>query len=291
MQSLEADKRDPAPSRTSYKMQRLWLTPIYRSVLRAGMPAAIILGAGYWYISDDTRASNLKLGLSEVRANIEQRPEFMVNLMRIEDVSAKVAEDIREITALDFPVSSFDLDLTELRTRIQELDAVAEIALVIRSGGVLDVEVVERVPVIVWRSRNALELLDADGHRVAALKGRKDRTDLPLIAGVGADQAVPEAIRLIAATRPIAKRVRGLLRVGSRRWDMVLDRDQRIMLPEEDPVSALERVLALDVSADLMARDLIIIDMRDTRRPILRLSGETVEILSQIENETDGDDT
>ncbi|MCA8868782.1 MAG: cell division protein FtsQ/DivIB [Rhodobacteraceae bacterium] len=290
MQPLGTSRRDPAPSRAAYRIQRLWLTPMFRTILRAGTPAFLILGAGFWFLSDAARVENLAMRVSELRQSIEHRPEFMVNLMRIENVSDEVAEDIREVTAVDFPVSSFDLDLAEMRGRIEELDAVAGAELVVRRGGVLEVTVHERMPAIVWRSRDALELLDETGHRVAALDHRTDRADLALIAGDGADQAVPEALALLATAGPIADRVRGLLRIGERRWDLMLDRDQRIMLPENDAIAALERVLALNEINELLARDLVAIDMRDGRRPTLRLGEAAVEFFKQITTNPTGDD-
>ena len=283
-------RRDPAPSKTSYRFQRLWLTPVFRSILRTGVPAFTILAAVVWYLSDDARVDALREHAADLRASVEQRPEFMVNLMRIENVSEEVAEDIREITAVDFPVSSFDLDLALMRANIEELDAVAQASLVVRAGGILDVEVVERVPAIVWRGREALELLDVTGHRVTPIEARGDRQDLQLIAGDGADVVVPEALELLAAAQPISNRIRGLLRVGERRWDLVLDRNQRIMLPEADAVTALERGLALNTINELLSRDLAIVDLRDARRPTLRLGVEAQEFLFQISNDKAKDD-
>jgi cell division protein FtsQ len=64
---------------------------------------------------------------------------------------------------------------------------------------------------------------------------------------------------------------------------VVLDRDQRIMLPEDDPVTALQRVIALDSAQDMMARDLVVVDMRNPARPTVRLGVATTELLtSQI---------
>lgn len=282
MQPIDDVHKDPAPSRASYRFQRLWLTPVFRSILRTGIPAFSVMALGIWYVSDEARISSLKASVSEMRKNVEHRPEFMVKLMRIEDVSAEVAEDIREVTAVDFPISSFDLDLKDMRMRIEELDAVAGAELVVRGGGVLDVVVRERVPAIVWRSREALELLDSEGHRVSAMRARSNRTDLPLIAGDGADLTVPEAMELFAAATPIKDRLRGFLRVGERRWDVILNRNQRIMLPEKGAVSALERVLALNEINALLDRDIIAIDLRDKRRPTLRLTGNAVEFLHNV---------
>ena len=265
MQPLEQARPDPAPSRAAYRLQRLWLTPLVRVFLRVGLPVAALAAGAFWYLSDADRIENVKLSLAELRQNMRNRPEFMVNLMKIEDVSAEVAEDIREVTALDFPISSFELDLPALRQQIEELDAVARARLVVRSG-VLDVEVVERVPAIVWRSHLGLELLDENGHRVAPLARRADRPDLPLIAGEGADAAVPEALALIRAAAPIEKRLRGLLRIGERRWDVILSGNQRLMLPEREPLRALERILAMNDVNALLSRDITAIDLRDGAR-------------------------
>ncbi len=276
MQSLSRF-RDPAPSRWAYRKQRLMLTPAFRFFLRAGLPFSVVFLAVAIYLANGDRRATLVEGAAEMRRQIEQRPEFQVRLMAIDGASAGVDEDLREILPLDFPVSSFDLDLEGIRKRAEELDAVASASVRIRSGGVLQLDVVERTPSVVWRGRRGLELLDGEGHRVAALAHRTDRPDLPLLAGDGAEDAVPEALELLSVAGLIEPRIRGILRVGARRWDIVLDRDQRILLPEAGAVAALERVIAMDEVQDLLDRDVTVIDMRNPKRPTLRMGIAAVE--------------
>jgi cell division protein FtsQ len=168
------------------------------------------------------------------------------------------------------------MDMEATAKRIKELDAVANADLRVRSGGVLQVTITERLPVVIWRTQAELSLLDAGGQRVARVFARSDRPDLPLIAGEGANKAVFEALAITAAAGPIAPRLRGLVRVGERRWDVVLDRDQRILLPETNPVQALERVIALDKAEDLLARDVLVVDLRIGQRPVLRLTPDAL---------------
>jgi cell division protein FtsQ len=149
---------------------------------------------------------------------------------------------------------------------------VASAELRVRSGGVLQVLLTEREPVMVWRKDTGLELLDKTGHRVASLIARADRADLPLVAGEGADRALGEAMQVFDAAAPIASRLRGLVRVGDRRWDLVLDRNQTIRLPQSNPIAALERLLALDQAEKLLDRDILSIDLRNQDRPALRLA-------------------
>jgi len=135
---------------------------------------------------------------------------------------------------------------------------------------------------VVWRFDDSLNLLDGEGNRVAALGARRDRADLPLLAGQGARQVVPEALAILAVAGPVKSRIRGLVRIGERRWELVLDRDQRIMLPEDNPISALEQVMALEQATELLARDVLIVDMRNQNRPRLRMANPAVAELRNI---------
>jgi cell division protein FtsQ len=278
MQSLSARRptprvrKDPAPSKWAYKAQRWMLTPYVRAFLVKGVPTLAVLGMiGVWFSHEPNRLAVIGQ-LTHLREEFEARPEFRVSLARVEGASDDLAAAVRAKLALPLPMSSFDIDLDAARDRIEGLDAVRKADLRVRSGGVLQVVITERMPVAIWRTEDGLTLVDETGHRVAGLLARTDRPDLPLIAGEGADLATPEALELIAAAGPLTPRVRGLVRVGDRRWDLVLDRDQRVLLPEVNPVQALERLLALDHAQDLMNRDILTVDLRSDHRPTLRLT-------------------
>ena len=276
MQSLgrqsNSMRRDPAPSRWAYRMQRLWLTPLFRRLCRVGLPVAVIGAVGTLVFYDAGRRQALMQTMADLRSQFEARPEFRVSYVSIDGASPDLADAVRSKLKLTLPQSSFDLDLDALRLAAQDLDAVASAELRVRSGGVLQVLLTEREPALVWRLGDRLELLDVTGHRVAGLAARGDRADLPLILGTGANTAATEALALLDAAAPLMERLRGLVRMGDRRWDIVLDRDQRIMLPAENPIAALERLLALNQAEDLLARDILSIDLRSEQRPAVRLA-------------------
>jgi len=270
-------RSDPAPSRLKYRIQRWMLTPGIRMGLRVGLPVCVMLTAAGGYLASETRRDHLVGLYTEARAAFETRPEFMVNVMAIDGAGESVAADVREVTSLDLPLSSFDLDLSAIRDLIVGLDPVKTASVRIRPGGILQVDVVEREPAIVWRSRDGLALLDETGAFVAELGQRSLHPDLPLIAGRGADRRAVEALRLFAAARPLGERLRGIVRVGERRWDVVLDRGQRIQLPVERPVAALERVIAVSEVKDLLERDVAVVDLRLPTRLTVRMNAPAVE--------------
>ena len=290
MRSLIGRRRaaDPAPSRLAWRLERWMLTPGIRLGLRVGVPFALSLAAGTWYLSDELRRTAITDRVAEIRADIETRPEFMVNLMSVTGAGDEVAADIREILPVEFPVSSFDLDLEQVRATIAGLDPVREVSVRIRPGGVLEVHVTERLPVAVWRSYDQITLIDETGAHVAEIETRLERPDLPLIAGEGAERHVAEALRLHAAAAPLGEELRGLVRMGERRWDVVLDRGRRILLPEHGAEQALERVLALDAAQDLLDRDVVRVDMRMGQRPTVQMSADATETWWQIRAQMGG---
>jgi cell division protein FtsQ len=270
-------RRDPAPSRLFYRWQRIWLTPVYRKLIGYGLPLAVLAFVGYSIWSNPEVQRQMDASLLRAKESVEKRPEFQVQLMRLEGVDEHLAGKVRQAADLNLPVSSFHLDLDDVRRRIESIDAIKKASLFVRAGGVLEVVIEERIPAVIWRGSKQLEILDENGILVGYIANRSVRPDLPLIAGEGVAPHIYEALELLAAAGPVAERVRGLIRVGERRWDLVLDRGQRVLLPENDPISAVEYVMALQAAQNVLSRDITVMDMRDTRRPILRLSDAALE--------------
>ncbi len=272
-------KRDPAPSRWSYRLERMMLTPFYLWMLRRGLPLLVLGGLIAGWVGQESNRQIVIDAVAEARLQIEGRPEFQVDLMTIDGVDGPLADGVRAVLPVEFPISSFDLDLEEMRRTVVALDPVKDAWLRVKPGGVLSVEVEPRVPVAIWRSREGLQLLDAEHVIVGPLATRIERPDLPLIAGDGAADALEEGLAVFAAADPILRRVRGLVRMGERRWDLVLDRNQRVMLPAEDAVAAMERIVALHEAQDVLERDVTVVDFRNPARPTIRMAPQAVETL------------
>lgn len=273
--------REFGPSRLAYRLNRLWLSPGVRPFIRMGLPVLLVaLFVGVW-LADEARRQSVADVVVSARHSFVSQPMFTVNSVEVTSRSPEVAEGVHALLSVPVPVSSWDLNLQALRETAQSLDAV-DTASVQVIDGVLHVRLTERLPAMVWRHENGLDLVDAQGFRVARLTARAARPDLPLIAGLGAPEAIAEAQQLLAAAQPWAGQIRGLVRVGMRRWDVVLASGQRVLLPAEGALGALERVIALDSTQSLLQRDVSVVDMRLPARPTLRLSPEGAQVLADI---------
>ena len=165
---------DPAPSRWSYKLLRIMLSPFLRRLVFYGLPLFLLVVVAAVNLADENRRDKLRAAYDEMYQSVIERPEFMVTLMSITGASDEVMQDIREVLAVDFPISYFALDLDHMQSVISGLDPVKYAELRVRSGGVLEVVVTERTPEYLWRRDTGLEVLDATGAYVKSIGSRLD---------------------------------------------------------------------------------------------------------------------
>ncbi|MHA3914502.1 cell division protein FtsQ/DivIB [Halovulum sp. GXIMD14793] len=282
---------DPAPSRIKYRLERLWMRPVVQRLVRVYLPA-IALGVGVALAGTHPTVQDTAQGyIAAFRKELATRPELMVTSVEITGAGSALEQRIAETLDVSLPLSALKMDLGAMRTRVQALDPVMDARLRVTEAGLLKVSVTERIPSVVWRNADGLMLIDDTGAPVDRIADRADYKDLPLIAGQGAADAVDEALRLLKVAQPIAPRVRGLVRVGERRWDLVLDKGLMVRLPENGAEAALSRVLALQFAEDVLDRDVAIIDMRDARRPLLRLNESALQTLRGLpQTDPEGED-
>ena len=281
---------DPSPSLIRYRFERLWLKPSVRQLVRLWLPLGIAGLVIFAASNNDTIRDFVHVKSTQMYETLAARPELQVTQVAFPDVSDDLQQQILTVTGLNFPVSSLELDVVELKRAVETLDAVETAKVQVLGGGTLEILTVERDPVVVWRDGDVLRLVDNEGRRVADIARRSARGDLPLIVGLGAERVVDEAMSIVQVANPISGRVRGLVRVGERRWDLILDRGQTIMLPEFGAVSALRRVIALHQAEDLLNRDVRVVDMRNGERPVLRLTDEAISELRRLRTEVRGED-
>ncbi len=274
-------RKDPAPSRLAYRLERLWLRPAIRNCLRVGLPlAALALIAGLAARDPEVRGA-VAARADALRDAIAAHPALRVERTEVSAVSRDLGAALAPMLDLDLPQSSMDLDLAALRARVAALPAVAGVRVRIE-GETLFVDIAERHPAVVARIDGALWLLDAEGTRLRQVPGRAAAPGLPLIAGAGADAEVREALRLMERAAPLGDRVRGLVRVGERRWTLETTGGVEIMLPADGAAAALSRVVALESAYTLLSREITHVDMRDPRRPTLRMTREGAEALRAL---------
>lgn len=274
-------RKDPAPSRLSYRMKRLWRRAAFRRAVTFHGPILIAVGALAWAAAQPhIRAEVVELA-TMTRATVSERPEFAVRRIDVRgaDLTPAVEVEVRAALSPWLGASSLAADAAEIRAAVGQIGWVESAGVRLSAPETLIVTVRERRPVVIWRRGDALMLLDAAGAHIAPLGARAERPDLPLIAGEGADLAVADAVAVTSAAAGIRPRLRGLVRVGNRRWNAVIQDGPVVMLPALGAPDAMGYLAALDAGEHVLSRNITHVDLRLKDRPTLRLSAEAMEEL------------
>ena len=275
---------DPAPSRLSYLFHRVWLRKSFRlSILfslQMSFICLLILSIHWKY---DLNLF-IKKNIAQLSEYIAFSPAFKVESISIISDNPLVVEKIKNNLAFNFPLSSLDIDVGTIKKQVENINFVQSASVRLTSDGSIEVKVEIRKPVALQRTGQQFFLLDASGAKVDEVTSRSDRLDLPLLVGKGAEYEVREALNLLLETKSLVVRVRGLVRIGERRWDIILDRNQTIKLPEENPIKAIKKILALQEGRRLLDRDILYLDFRNMSRPVLGLTEKVSKELREIRN-------
>lgn len=287
MRSLRQKVRgniDPAPSRIAYRIMRLMLIPRLRLIFTLGFPSLLIFCATLGLFVNINVWENISAIKKDLKLAFVERPEFMIKVASIDGSSDELANEIREILPLDFPVSYFDLDIKYLHKVVNELPAVASAAIKMSVGGVLQINVVEKSAAFIWRKDNVISVIDETGSFIRIANSRVDYPKLPLVVGEAADLAVSEISSLMQANEYFKDHVRAFIRVGERRWDLILENNLRIMLPQKEFLAAFDRLMLMNEAGSLMSGKLSNIDMRLMERPTVRVDTVSVDPLRTNSN-------
>ena len=159
--------------------------------------------------------------------------------------------------------------LAMTRRRIEELPWIQKASVERRLPDEVHLKLVERTPLALWQQDGQFALIDAEGKVI--LRDHLDRfSRLIVVVGKDAPTHAADLISALGAHPDLARHVRAAVRVGGRRWDLYLDNQVKVRLPEGNPSAAWSRLARLEVEHHLLARDVATIDLRLPDRVIVR---------------------
>ena len=280
--SVSEVRFDPAPSKVAYLANRIWLKKSSRRSFFIMILISIVLFVLIGLSNRSNFSLLIKKNTEKISQYVELSPIFKVVKLSVISEDPNVIEKISSTLALNFPISSLDIDVEVLRLKVELIDLVESASVRLTSNGLVEVDVNIRKPVAIQRLGTRLMLIDARGIKVDEVLSRSQRLDLPLLVGKGAEKCVDEALHLLLEIKDLVSRVRGLVRVGERRWDVILNRSQVILLPEKNPLNAIRKIISLQEGQKILDRNISYLDFRNIDRPVLGLSEEASKELKEI---------
>lgn len=164
------------------------------------------------------------------------------------------------------------LDLEDARKKIEKLPWVESASIERRLPNLIHVNIVEKTPIALWQKDGKYFPVDTKGNIVnASIVGLEH---LPVVVGKDAPEHTPELMKVLAEQPSLQKRTKAAIRVGNRRWDVVIDDVNKgisISLPEENPEEALAKLARLEENNGILKRKLTLIDLRLQDKLTVRL--------------------
>lgn len=135
------------------------------------------------------------------------------------------------------------------------------------------IDIVERTPVGLWQKDGDVRTIAADGAVIAEMRDARFAS-LPFVVGEGANERLGEFIALLDASAELRSKIVAGILIGERRWNLKMKSGLEVKLPENDPLSAMTTLVALQRQSRILDRDLLTLDLRVEGKAFARLSEE-----------------
>jgi cell division protein FtsQ len=194
---------------------------------------------------------------------------------RIGDIDVSGGREVTKIDVLanidlgaDRPFFTFDV--YEAREDLKKLPWIHDARVSKTYPDRLSITLVEHEPFAIWQRGRELQLIERGGQEIVPFERRF--AGLPLVVGPGANLAAAEIIALGKRYETVGNKIKAFVRVGMRRWNLVLENGVVIMLPAENTEAALHALSILQRDAAIFDRDILKVDMRLDDRLVLQLT-------------------
>jgi cell division protein FtsQ len=207
----------------------------------------------------------------------------------IDDVRISGNQESSEITILEkleLAGSLVSFDVEDAQARLGELPWIERASVRKFYPSTLAVEIAERKPFALWQRQGEVFVIDRTGTEIVPLEESRFAT-LPFMVGGGANATAADLLADLMAEPAIAERMSAAVLIAGRRWDLELDNGVTVKLPEKNVRQALAQLVRLESEQQLLARDVVVIDLRLPDRITVRLpEGRSLE---EVTSENSGE--
>jgi cell division protein FtsQ len=256
----------------------VFLPPVWRKRVGYGGLALIALAAsgfGAHRALKSEAVAELRASVDDIVQGLAVDSGFVVRSVAIEGLSEARRDDVLAALAIEIGEPILGVEPAAARARLERVGWIKSASVGRRLDGAIDVRIEERKPFALWQKDGRLLLVDREGTPITDQRlGRF--AHLPLVVGEDAARHAARLLDALAQESVLYPQIAAAIRIGGRRWTLRLASGVEILLPEEDPEGAWERLARLEREHNLLGRAISAIDLRLSDRMILRLAPGTL---------------
>ncbi len=179
--------------------------------------------------------------------------------------------DIKKALHVQQGMPMTEVNMQEIFDNLRQLPWIKHVQIHRKLPNLLYVRILEKTPIALWQKDGKHHPIDEEGNIINT--SAKGLEYLVITVGDDAPKNAPELINEISQYQELARRTMSAVRIGGRRWNLILDHitDGLIIeLPEDNIHEALERLSVLNEKHHLLNRQLSLIDLRLPDRLIVQ---------------------
>ncbi len=154
------------------------------------------------------------------------------------------------------------VDTNAVRRRLERLTWIDQASVVRLLPDSIYVRLIERQPLALWQREGRFSLVDRTGAVIEGVAPGAEDRDLRVLVGEGAPRRAADLFALLSTEPALSERVVAATWVGDRRWNLRLDNDIDVLLPEHDVLGAWRLLAAKARDEALLDRAISVIDLR-----------------------------
>lgn len=196
---------------------------------------------------------------------------FKVNDIMVQGRQYTSGQKILKAMQLQVNDPIFKLSPYEISQNLKEVSWIKEAHVHRQLPGTIYVKIVERVPIAIWQHQKNHYLVDEQGV-IITNENLSAFANLPVVVGGDAPLHVPKILQVLAKYPDVRNKITALVRIGGRRWDIQLNRQVTIKLPEAKTDEAVAKLDLLLKQQRLDLEEVKIVDLRLPDKMIVNLS-------------------
>ena len=200
-------------------------------------------------------------------------------------------EDIVAALQIDSNTILANFDINDGYDNLLKLPWIESAQIALIGTTQMKIKVTESKAYSIWEDSDEFTLHKKNGDAIESIKQidyiTSDFSDaLHHLEGIGAPDNAQEIISTVAKFESVFSNVKSYIRVGDRRWNLLLDNKIEILLPEHNAEDALKFLVKANESYDIYERPIRYIDLRLDDKVVLGLIREESQTHGVILSDT-----
>ena len=269
MRSLRGGAFAPKPREKSHSKLRPF-TKITKKMVLVFIALFVCISATHILNHHKTFINQAAAGFSEISSDFSKMTGLVVKEVIVEGRAKTNKTDLLAALQISEGDSILTINIHKIRERINKLPWIKTVRVERHFPNKISLSLLERVPLARWQKNRQLSLIDMQGDIIPRVDLARF-LHLPIIIGENAPKLARQILKILSKEPHLFRRVRSVTLVSDRRWDVRLDNQIDVHLPEKNPQKAWAHLATVEHGQSILGSEVQGIDMRLENQLIIKL--------------------